>query len=274
MQAIIPAGGWGTRMMPFSAITAKELAPIGTKPAIQWTLEEAAVNGISSVIVVSNRAKTALSEFLTGEFPREFRNKPGVKEWLAFRDKLDIKVTYQEKMKGLGDAFLCAYKVCNDDEFYLMYPDNVLLDGKKMFDKLKRPFYETGFTTVATQADQRYWSGNHYLFLGEAVSGAHYLERASSRNDPDPEEGSLYYRAAGRVLCTREYFETLKSIQEQGVAGELDDIHAYRQLAARKRLLAIEPASVIHDSGCIEGYRDLWSAYLSGEFKGQYQQES
>jgi UTP--glucose-1-phosphate uridylyltransferase len=267
MQAIIPAGGWGTRMMPFSAVTAKELAPIGTKPAIQYTLEEAAANGISSVIVVSNRAKTALTDFLTGKFPREFRNKPGVKQWLEFRDKMEISVTYQEGMNGLGDAFLCGYQISSEDEFYLMYPDNVLMDGKNQFEKLKKPFMETGFTTVATQADQPFWSGNHYLYLGEELAGAHHLDHASSRNDPAPEKGRLHFRAAGRVLCTKEYFETLKAIQEQGVEGELDDIHAYRVLAEKRRLLAIQPASVIYDSGCIDGYRDLWAAYLAGDFK-------
>lgn len=269
MQAIIPAGGWGTRMMPFSAITAKELAPIGTKPAIQWTLEEAAANGISSVVVVSNRGKAALTDFLTGEFPPEFRQKPGVKEWLEFRSNLDITVTYQEEMKGLGDAFLTGYKVCNDHEFYLMYPDNVLLDGRNMFQKLIKPFSESGLTTVATQADQRYWSGNHYLYLGEKLGQANYLERASSRDDQPPAKGDHFFRAAGRVLCTSEYFETLKVIEKEGVEGELDDIHAYRILAAKKRILVIEPASIIHDSGCLDGYRDLWASYLAGELKTQ-----
>lgn len=262
MQAIIPAAGLGTRMLPFSAAAAKELAPIGTKPAIQYTLEEALACGVTSAVVVVSPEKKSLWRFLDGDLSPSHSSHEEGAEWLHFLEKLPLTIAEQPEPLGLGDALLHGWRKGGGEQFYLMYPDNFVVNGAAVFENLNRPFRATGLTCVASKHDKPYFRGNNFVILGEEYEGGHRAIGFTSRNDPLPEAGKTFYRAAGRVLATNEYFQVLEEIQARGVQGELDDIHAYRALAEDGRILAVPPICEIHDTGCAEGYADAWRAYL------------
>jgi UTP--glucose-1-phosphate uridylyltransferase len=267
MQAIIPAAGLGTRLLPFSALASKEMAPIGTRPVIQWTLEEAAAVGISSAVVVLSPDKPTLRAFLEGDIHPAYHGLDGIEEWMELREHLNITIALQPKPKGLGDALLRGWRAGEDDEFYLMYPDNLVLNGPAVFQSIVQPFEQTGLSCVACKEDRPYFHGGNYLYLGDENGSAYHIRRATSRSDDPPAETDLAYRAAGRILVTNEYFDVMDRLGNEGVEGELDDIHAYRVLAGRDRLLGVPPASVIHDIGSSEGYKDAWLAYITGELE-------
>jgi UTP-glucose-1-phosphate uridylyltransferase len=267
LQAIIPAAGLGTRMLPFSGITAKELAPLGTKPVIQLTLEEAELVGVSAVTVVISPRKKELERFLNGDLPKEILAKPQIAEWLELLGKLKITIAYQKEPKGLGDAFLHGRDAAPAEHYYLMYPDNLITDPAKLFAALHQPFQASGKSIVATMADRDYWQGNHYIYPGPAEAGAYAAAKATRRDDPLPAPGEEHYRGCGRALITTEYLEILEEVRSSGIAEELDDIHAYQQLIQRGKLLCTPPSCDIHDGGDLVGYRDAWTAYLAGEFK-------
>lgn len=262
MQAIIPAAGLGTRMLPFSAAAAKELAPIGTKPVIQHTLEEAMACGVTSAVVVVSPEKVALRRFLEGDLSQSQKSQSEGAAWLYLLEKLPLSIAEQPEPLGLGDALLHGWRKESGEQFYLMYPDNFVVDGAAVFGSLIKPFRATGLTCVACKRDKPYFRGNNFVLLGNEHEGAHLATSFTSRDDPRPKEGTKFHRAAGRVLVTNEYFQVLEEIQARGVQGELDDIHVYRALAEVGRILAVPPVSEIHDTGCAEGYADAWRTFL------------
>lgn len=269
MQAIIPAAGLGTRLAPFSAALAKELAPIGVRPAIQWTLAEAARAGAESAVVVISPDKIALRRYLEGDFPAVHRDQPEVREWMELLETVPVTIALQPEPRGLGDALLRGWRAAGDGElFYLMYPDNVVPDPADLFDRLSAAFLATGLTTVAGMPDRPYIAGNHWIYCGEPCGTAVRARRFTQRHDPPPEAGERVLRAAGRVIVTNEYFDILSRVAQEGVEEDLDDIHAYRALAGRGRILVVPAEQIIHDAGCPEGYADAWLAYITGELSG------
>jgi UTP-glucose-1-phosphate uridylyltransferase len=266
MQAIIPAAGLGTRLAPFSAAVAKELAPIGVKPAIHWTIAEAAAAGVESAVVVISPEKTSLRRYLEGDFPPAYRELEGVRAWMELLETVPLTIALQPEPRGLGDALLRGWRAADEgDIFFLMYPDNIVPDPGDLFARLSAAFLSCGLTTVAGMPDRPYIRGNHWIHCGEPFGPGRRARRFSQRQDPPPGADDTVLRAAGRVLVTNEYFDILERLCSEGVNGDLDDIHAYQVLAERQRIIVVPTGQVIHDAGCPEGYQDAWLAYITGE---------
>jgi UTP-glucose-1-phosphate uridylyltransferase len=243
------------------------MLPIGTKPAIQWAIEEVARVGITSAIVVINPEKHTLRRFLEGNLDTAYFGIDAVDRWISLLEKVSITIAVQPTPRGLGDALLRGWRAGEDDEFYLVYPDNVPIDPVAVFNSLEEPFRNSGKTCIAGKDDRPYYTGNNFLFFGSENNGAFKVSDVTSRTDNPPPKNSVVYRAAGRVMTGNDYFETLEQISTRGVKGELDDIHVYRELVEQDKLLAARPVCRFHDVGDPEGYKDAWLAYITGELE-------
>ena len=275
MQAIIPAAGLGTRMLPFSALAAKELVPIGTRPAIQWVLEEALQAGISGAVVVLSPHKRSLRSFLEGYQRPAYADFEESRKWQALLERLPITIVEQPQPKGLGDALLRGRDVADDgDRWYLMYPDNIVTDGTALFRELRAAHSENGLCCLACKDDKPYFGGNNFIIAGEQRSGAYAVAGITRRDDPKP--SGTFWRAAGRVIVTDEYFTTLAKAVGSAVGRELDDLDAYEPLASEGRLLCTPPSMPIYDAGSPDGYAEVWTALLAGRltFPGEEQASS
>lgn len=131
MKAVIPAAGWGTRLLPVTKAVPKELLPIGKKPALHYILEEISEAGISDVLIIDNKEKGALRNY--------FRPAPRLENWLRTTDrKRELeqlamirkfpKISWVEQPNplGLGDALLWAEEWIRDEPFALLLPDDVI----------------------------------------------------------------------------------------------------------------------------------------------------
>lgn len=265
MQAIVPAAGLGTRMLPFSAVAAKELVPIGTRPAIQWTLEEAAANGIGVVAVVISPFKTALRSFLEGDIRPDYTDYEESGRWVELLGRVEVRIVEQPKPVGLGDALLRGRAALDGGVSYLMYPDNVVVEGEALFDALHRAYQSCGLSCVVCKADKPYFRGNNFLVAGEPAGETYYVKDATSKHGPKPE--GLIWRAAGRAIVTGEFFSELKKHRSSKTGGELDDIDAYSPLAKAGRLLCLPPSTPIFDVGSPEGYTGAWGALSTGSLR-------
>jgi UTP--glucose-1-phosphate uridylyltransferase len=261
MQAIIPAAGLGTRMLPFSALAAKELAPIGTRPAFQWVLEEAAAIGVRTAAVVISPHKEALRHFLDGEVSPEYEGHEETRRWLRLLESLRIRVIEQPKPVGLGDALLRGWAALDGKVAYTMYPDNIVTDGVALYKALFQAHSGSGLSCVACKADKPYFPGNNFLVAGEPCGAAYYVTAATAKSGPRPQ--GKFWRAAGRALLTAEFFAELERARNRKASGELDDIDAYAPLAQAGRLLCLPPLTPIFDAGSPEGYAEAWEALLS-----------
>ena len=134
-KAVIPAAGFGTRFLPATKATPKEMLPIVDKPTIQYIVEEALASGIEEILIISGHAKRAIED--------HFDSAPTLEAMLAekhkddllamVRETADINIHYirQKYMRGLGDAILCARSFMGNDSFAVLLGDDVVYtDGK------------------------------------------------------------------------------------------------------------------------------------------------
>src|SRR6476646_98712 len=154
-KAVLPVAGLGTRFLPATKATAKEMLPVVDKPLIQYAVEEARAAGIEQFCLVTGRGKTALVEHFDVAFELEAT--------LRERDKKDalaalsgaqsepgsITTVRQQIPLGLGHAIWCARAFIGDDPFAILLPDDLVLADKPCLAQLAEAYYETGGNIVA-----------------------------------------------------------------------------------------------------------------------------
>ena len=139
-QAIIPLAGLGTRMLPLTSITPKELLPIYGKPNLEYILEECIDAGIKQFIfIISNKKKNIKKYFYNDKFYLSILKKKKDKRIQNEYKKLRkyrkmIKFVYQNKPKGTGDAVIKCKKYIKGKYFLMLLPDDLIIK-KKLFKR-------------------------------------------------------------------------------------------------------------------------------------------
>ena len=130
-HAVIPVAGFGTRMLPLSKATPKELLPLGNRPAIHYVVEEAIAAGIKHIVLVGHAQKSAIENYF--DINAELDNQLRVKGKDSLADSLNwlpkdvtISMIRQGKALGLGHAVLAAWPIIGDNDFAVLLPDVVL----------------------------------------------------------------------------------------------------------------------------------------------------
>lgn len=155
-KAVIPAAGFGTRMLPATKAIPKEMLPVAGKPMIQYAVEEAAASGIETVILVIRNYKSliqrhfstdrALDAFLAGRGLSRFANLVSYLPKIA-----QLKFVRQEKPLGLAHAVSCARPLLGDDSFVVLLPDVVMVSREPVISQLICAHREVGGSVVAVR---------------------------------------------------------------------------------------------------------------------------
>ena len=130
-KAVIPAAGFGTRFLPATKSSPKEMLPIVDTPVIQYVVEEAVNSGITDIVMVIGRGKRAIEEHfdrnfeLEGELERRGREEE-LEAMRAISTIADIHFVWQKEMNGLGDAVYCARNHIGDEPFAVLLGDTIL----------------------------------------------------------------------------------------------------------------------------------------------------
>ena len=130
-KAVIPVGGFGTRLLPITKSQPKEMLPIVDKPAVQYVVEEVVNSGISNILLVTGRGKRAIEDYFdyAVELENELEGK-GKEELLRLvREPSELaKIFYvrQKKPLGLGDAVRQAKGFVNDEYFGVLLADDII----------------------------------------------------------------------------------------------------------------------------------------------------
>ena len=131
-KAVIPAAGLGTRFLPATKATPKEMLPIVDKPTIQYIIEEALASGIEDILIITGRSKRAIEDHFDRSIELELNLAAGGKaQELEMVKKIsDIRIHYirQKEPRGLGHAILCAKQFIGDEPFAVLLGDDVV-DG-------------------------------------------------------------------------------------------------------------------------------------------------
>ena len=140
--AVIPCGGLGTRLHPITRWLPKEMLPVGLKPVLYWTLDEAADAGLLRAIIITNPHKPMLEAVAR-----------------SYQGPLELEFVPQDHPRGLGDAFLRARDNLGGSSFVALLPDN-LFQGTNPTAALISTYRKTGLTTVLLAEIERKDAGS------------------------------------------------------------------------------------------------------------------
>ena len=248
--AVIPCGGRGTRLHPITRWLPKEILPVGLRPILHWTLDEAADAGLLRAIIVTNPHKPMLEAAA--------RNYEG---------PLELEFVPQDHPRGLGDALLRARDHLAGAPFIALLPDN-LFTGPNPTALVASTFRATRLPTVLLAEVTR-----------EHAAAKGPTGRATIRSEQDgslrvthvADKGADRFDAAGEAVAVtpigRMAFpaEILDEFDEVGrglpPGVELDDVPVLQRLARRNALAGVISQAEFFDVGVPEGYRDAVTAF-------------
>lgn len=256
--AVFPVAGFGTRFLPATKSTPKEMLPVVDKPLIQYAVEEAYEAGIRNMVFVTGRNKWSITEHydIAYELESELERR-GKKEFLGVVRRIkpkEMKVVFirQELALGLGHAILCAQPVVHDRPFAVLLADDLVAnvdgDGKPVMKQMLE-LYEKhqqgiiGVQEVVPEHTNRY---------GIITEGAKIDARTSTISGivekPAPEDAPSRLAVIGRYILPGRIMEILRET-EAGSGGEIQLTDAISRLIQEKTLLAYRFAGRRYDCG-------------------------
>ena len=252
-KAVIPAAGFGTRFLPATKATPKEMLPIVDKPTIQYIVEEALASGIEEILIISGHAKRAIEDHFDSApvLERELEEK-GKDDLLAIvRESADINVHYirQKKMRGLGDAILCAKSFMAGEPFAVLLGDDVVYaDATKGQQPALRQLIDIydayGGSVLGCQQVAQEKVSSYGIVAGKEIAGSKLLKVSDMIEKPELSEAPSNIAVLGRYIISPTIFELLEHTAP-GKGGEVQLTDALKQLAL------IEPVWAY----CFEGKR-------------------
>ena len=257
-KAVFPVAGLGTRFLPATKASPKEMRPIVDKPLIQYAVEEAVAAGITDMIFVTGRTKRAIEDHFDKAYELEselaLKNKADVLEFVHNLLPRNINCIYirQSEALGLGHAVLCAKPVIGDEPFAVLLADD-LLDGDPPVMKQMTDIYDYYRCSVLGAMDvPDTETGSYGIVKSSPV--AKRLERIECIVEkPKPEDSPSTLAVVGRYILTPRIFHHLEKVTP-GSGGEIQLTDGIASLLVEEQVLAYRYLGTRFDCGSKLGY--------------------
>ena len=207
-KAVIPAAGFGTRFLPATKCSPKEMLPIVDTPVIQYVVEEAVASGITDILIVIGRGKRAIEEHFdrSCELEWELEAKGKIRELEIIRrisNLANIHFVWQKQMLGLGDAVRCAELHVGDEPFAVLLGDTLLqsTSGVPACRQLVEAYEATGTSVVAMEEVPLERVSKYGVLKGTPESGKIWTI-SDLVEKPAPEEAPSRMVIASRYVLT------------------------------------------------------------------------
>ncbi|HVC61616.1 MAG TPA: UTP--glucose-1-phosphate uridylyltransferase GalU [Acetobacteraceae bacterium] len=224
-KAVLPVAGLGTRFLPATKATAKEMLPVVDKPLIQYAVEEARAAGIEQFCMVTGRGKTALVEHFDIAFELEAtlrdRNKADALALLegTLVEPGSMVTVRQQVPLGLGHAIWCARAFIGDDPFAILLPDDLVLAETPCLRQLADVYRDTGGNVVAVTEVPREQT-NRYGIVKTGKDEGRLVEVLGLVEKPDPKDAPSNLSVIGRYVLMPEVIGHLARM-DRGAGGEV-----------------------------------------------------
>lgn len=251
-KAVIPAAGLGTRVLPASKSTPKEMLGIVDKPAIQYIVEEAVSSGITDIIIVTSRGKTTVEDHFdrSPELEKILRIRGDVarlEQVIKVANLANIVYVRQKEALGLGDAVLCAKAFIGNEPFAVLYGDDVIKAKKPVCGQLCEVYSRFGLGVLGIKQLEKEQivrcSSLELELLGDGV-----FKVIDMIEKPKFNEIMSQYSILGRCVLPPEIFSILEGI-EPGVGGEIQLTDAMRVLAKKIGMIGFDYEGERFDMG-------------------------
>ena len=265
-KAVIPAAGLGTRFLPATKAVPKEMLPIVDVPTLQLVVEEAVAAGITDVVVINGRGKTAIEDHFDHAFELERtlrdRGKVELADAMARISTMVRLISVRQKAPlGLGHAVLCAREAIGDESFAVLLGDDLIdNDADPATAQLVRVHAATGAAALAVVEVPEGMEHLYGIIVGERDATGHMRVRDLVEK---PKAGTAPSRWAvvGRYVLPPATFGHLAEVRP-GAGGEIQLTDALQVLAHSKEgLYGVQVAGTRHDAGDKLGYLRANLAY-------------
>lgn len=252
-KAVIPAAGFGTRFLPATKATPKEMLPIVDKPTIQYIVEEALESGIEEILIISGHAKRAIEDHFDSAPTLEAMLQEKHKDDLLamVRETADINVHYirQKRMRGLGDAILCARSFMGGESFAVLLGDDVVYnEGKPALKQLIEVHESYGGSVLGCQLVPDDKVSSYGVVAGEEIAGAGLLKVTDMVEKPEIGEAPSNMAVLGRYIISSSIFDILENTPP-GKGGEIQLTDALKVLAKNEPVWAFNFEGKRYDVG-------------------------
>lgn len=275
-KAVFPAAGLGTRFLPATKASPKEMLPLVDKPLIQYSIEEAVASGIESILVITGRDKSAIENHFDISFELEqLLKEKGKSEMFeqvrAISDIARISYTRQKQALGLGHAIYQAKDFVGNEPFAALLADDVV-DAEKpalkqmieVFDKYQAPVIAT--MQVEGEAISRFG----VIDADEVEPGVYRIKDMVEK--PPFADAPSDLAIIGRYIFTPDIFDAIERTTP-GAGGEIQITDAMRLLLKERDFYAVKLVGTRHDAGDKLGFLIATVEFalkrddLSGEFR-------
>ncbi|WP_433515396.1 UTP--glucose-1-phosphate uridylyltransferase GalU [Nonomuraea sp. CA-143628] len=236
-KAVVPAAGLGTRFLPATKATPKEMLPIVDKPAIQYVVEEAASAGLLDLLMVTGKSKRSIEDHFDRAFElEEVLEAKGDEHRLSqVREPASLATLHyvrQGEPKGLGHAVLCAKQHVGDNPFACLLGDDLIDHRDKLLDRMIQVRNTYGGSVIALMEVPKEQVSLYGVATIEATSEEDVVRVTDLVEKPPVEEAPSNWAIIGRYVIDPAVFEVLENTPP-GRGNEIQLTDALRTLAAR-----------------------------------------
>ena len=252
-KAVFPAAGLGTRFLPATKASPKEMLPLVDKPLIQYGVEEAVASGIESILIITGRDKAAIEDHFDISFELEqvLKERGKIKEYNAVRAISEIaRITYirQKQALGLGHAIYQAKDYVGDEPFAVMLPDDIMDSQTPALKQLIDVYEKYDAPVMATMRIEGEAISRFGVIDAEEVEPNVYKIKDVVEK-PKYEDAPSDMAVIGRYVFTPELFDALEKT-EPGAGGEIQVADGLRTLLkAGRPYYAVKLEGTRHDAG-------------------------
>ena len=252
-KAIFPVAGLGSRFLPATKASPKEMLPVVDKPLIQYAVEEAVMAGITEMIFVTGRTKRAIADHFDKAYELEHQlEKSGKGQLLKVAREVvpkGVSFTYirQTEALGLGHAVLTAAHLIGEEPFAVLLADDLISPQANALEQLVKQYEKFGRSVIAVQTVP-----SREISAYGVISGQQQARRLYSMDSiiekPKFEDAPSDKGVTGRYIFTPQILDKLR-ILEPGAGGEYQLTDAIQALLSEEPVLAYEFEGTRYDCG-------------------------
>jgi UTP--glucose-1-phosphate uridylyltransferase len=255
-KALLPAGGLGTRFLPATKASPKEMLPIVDKPMIQYAIEEAQACGIEDFIIITGKHKRAIEDHFDSAFKlEESLKKSGKKRLLEEINRLSqLNFAYirQREALGLGHAIYCAKPFVKDEAFAVLLSDDIIDPGDHLLRDMIHLYKEFDSPILALQRVPRS-EVDRYGIVGGVKVRENVFRINNLVEKPQPASAPSDMAIIGRYILTSDIFDVLESAAP-GKGGEIQLTDALYGLLKKRQIYGFLFTGKRYDAGDKVGY--------------------
>ncbi|SAL57217.1 UTP-glucose-1-phosphate uridylyltransferase [Caballeronia peredens] len=257
-KAVFPVAGLGTRFLPATKASPKEMLPVVDKPLIQYAVEEAIAAGITEMIFVTGRGKRAIEDHFDKSYELEAeleaRNKAALLDAVRSIKPANVDCFYvrQASALGLGHAVLCAERLVGEQPFAVILADDLLHGAQPVMKQLVEVFDHYHSSVIGVERIAREDSASYGVIEGREWE-EDIIKMSGIVEKPQPALAPSNLGVVGRYVLMPSIFEHLRNTRPN-VGGEIQLTDAIGSLLAEEQVLAYRYYGTRFDCGSKLGY--------------------